>query len=396
MPAIGVGTFPMTSELVRPREVPGVMRIAPIAALPALPWLAVSLLVGGAARSAVPGAPTPESGCEQAHRGETADTPTIRWVSPEAEGDRAALAAWCSPVGGPVVLGGEGEGGATVDSIAIVSWNVHVGGGDVSRLVEELRAGTLSGGRPVRDFVLLLQEVHRASIDLPPASMGRVPGRVEEYSPTGERLDVVALARRQRLALFYVPSMRNGRIDGERAEDRGNAILSTLPLSELEAIELPREAQRRVGLAVTVRGRASDGTPWQLRLANAHLDTRSSGTRLWASFGAGRLRQARAVADALPTDLPVVLGGDLNTWSLPFLEDALPALRTRFPQTPAPLGAPTFSSGRLFSRTLDHFFFRLPESWTARYVRLDDRRGSDHYPLLAWVRPATPPPLRPY
>jgi endonuclease/exonuclease/phosphatase family metal-dependent hydrolase len=315
----------------------------------------------------------------------------IGWVLPEAASDRSELAAWCSPVGGPVVIPGDEEDTAYVDSIAIVSWNVHVGGGDVSRLVDELRAGGLSGGRPVRDFVLLLQEVHRASAELPAASVGRVPARVEEYPPTGERLDVVALARRQGLALFYVPSMRNGRVDGARAEDRGNAILSTLPLSDLEAIELPREAQRRVAIAVSIRGRASDGTPWRLRLANAHLDTRSVGTRLWASFGAGRLRQARAIADVLPTDLPVVLGGDLNTWSLPFLEDALPALRARFPQTPAPLEVHTFSSGPLLSRTLDHFFFRLPEGWAARYVRLDDRHGSDHHPLLAWVRPATPP-----
>ena len=379
------------AELMVLRVVPAVMRIARVGVVSAWPFLAASLLVGAVARSAVPSTPTPELGCKQAHAGEAADTPAIRWVSPEAASDRAALAAWCTPVGGPVVLRGGGEDEAPVDSVAIVGWNVHVGGGDVSGLVEQLRAGTLTGGRPVRHFVLLLQEVHRSSPHLPTSAAGRIPGRVEEYPPTGERLDVVAVARRGRLALFYVPSMRNGPVDGARAEDRGNAILSTLPLSALEAIELPHEAQRRVGLAVTVGARASDGTPWELRLANAHLDTRSTGTRLWASLGAGRLRQARAVADALPTDIPVVLGGDLNTWSLPFLEDALPALRARFPQTPTPLAVPTFSSGRLFSRTLDHFFFRLPQGWTARYGRLDDRHGSDHYPLLAWVRPVAHP-----
>ena len=35
-------------------------------------------------------------------------------------------------------------------------------------------------------------------------------------------------------------------------EDRGNAILSTLPLSDLTAIELPLESQRRVALQATV------------------------------------------------------------------------------------------------------------------------------------------------
>ena len=40
--------------------------------------------------------------------------------------------------------------------------------------------------------------------------------------------------------------MRNGSSAGDPAEDRGSAILSTLPLSEPIAVELPGERQRRV------------------------------------------------------------------------------------------------------------------------------------------------------
>jgi hypothetical protein len=53
-------------------------------------------------------------------------------------------------------------------------------------------------------------------------------------------LDVVALAKKYDLSLAYVPSMRNGSAtDPLEREDRGNAILSTEPLSDARAIELP-------------------------------------------------------------------------------------------------------------------------------------------------------------
>ena len=48
--------------------------------------------------------------------------------------------------------------------------------------------------------------------------------------------------------------MRNGR-PPQTDEDRGNAILSTEPLADLTAIELPFEQQRRVAVAATLRSR---------------------------------------------------------------------------------------------------------------------------------------------
>ena len=61
---------------------------------------------------------------------------------------------------------------------------------------------------------------------------------------SAQPVDVVAFAREAGLSLFYLPSMRNGLGAEDGKEDRGNAILSTLPLTELRALELPFVRQR--------------------------------------------------------------------------------------------------------------------------------------------------------
>ena len=73
-----------------------------------------------------------------------------------------------------------------------------------------------------------------------------------------ERIDIVEAAGRLGLSLVYVPSMRNG---SDTDEDRGNAILSTEPLSDVAAVELPFERQRRVAIdaAVSVTGQGLAG-----------------------------------------------------------------------------------------------------------------------------------------
>src|SRR5439155_5701261 len=112
-------------------------------------------------------------------------------------------------------------------------------------------SGTLTG-QPVGSFVLLLQEAYRSGADVPSKPSGRTSWASAQRPPHagGTRDDIVTIARRLKLAAFYVPSMRNG-APGATEEDRGNAILSTLPLSELTAIELPLERQRRVALEAT-------------------------------------------------------------------------------------------------------------------------------------------------
>jgi endonuclease/exonuclease/phosphatase family metal-dependent hydrolase len=99
--------------------------------------------------------------------------------------------------------------------------------------------------------------------------------------------------------------MRNGGSPDDPAEDRGNAILSTLPLSEPVAVELPGERQRRV---VIIAKAAT------ISIAVVHLDALGGARRLrlfWTPWM--RDWQVRYAAAVLP-DGPLVIGGDLNTW----------------------------------------------------------------------------------
>ena len=192
---------------------------------------------------------------------------------------------------------------------------------------------------------------------------------------------MVALARRLGLGAFYLPSMRNGSETGERAEDRGNAILSTLPLSDLAGIELPYGRQRRVAVAATVNGLDAEGEPWRLRVVSAHLDASTGPGRLWLMSGRVRERQAKHLGAALDGNVPTVLGSDLNTWAGGTREGAYGVLRGHFPQT-APSDRATFR----FGLTLDYLFLRLPAAWRGASRTLSDDFGSDHRPLIGWIR----------
>ena len=98
----------------------------------------------------------------------------VRWIGPDHPRDRKKLDAWCATVG-PVVVDRPSASTARMpDEVAVVSWNTHVGGGDVAALVRRLRRGDLTGGAPVADFVLLLQEVYRRGPAVPDARTGGV------------------------------------------------------------------------------------------------------------------------------------------------------------------------------------------------------------------------------
>ncbi len=317
-------------------------------------------------------------------------TPTLRWLTPADSTIQRQLRPWRHAVGPAVVAPGgwfgEGDG---LDSLAIVSWNVHIGGGDVPALVADLRKGALTGGRPVRNFILMLQEAYHTGA--PPvdsaARAWAVPTGVQPVPPSGQRTEIAELARDLGLSLVYAPSMRNGWTTGE---DRGNAILSTLPLGDALAVELPVEVQRRVALLVRFAGTTSTGKPWRLLVANLHLDNKSTARRGWGVRGGGRARQIQPLLSVLRSDStlrgPLVLGGDLNSWS-PFGEPVLKTLRGRFSEgNPPPKGGGTFAWGLGLSRRVDHLFFRLPDGWGAHYERVDSPYGSDHHPLIGWVR----------
>ena len=226
---------------------------------------------------------------------------TVRWVAPDDAVTRRLLASWCETVG-PVGFhrrSGTLNPGATL----VVTWNLHGGAGDVRALLTRLRDDERGAGRPEPNVILLLQEAIR---------IGAAPARVPSGSSIPRRVasrradvaDIMDVARMEDLNAIYVPSMRNGREgsngrDG-RPEDRGNAILSTLPISDVAAIELPFAAQRRVAVSARL-GDSSGG----LHAVSVHLDT----------FG-GHGRKASALVDALATlgvKGPLLVAGDFNS-----------------------------------------------------------------------------------
>src|SRR5262245_21800288 len=219
----------------------------------------------------------------------------VRWVEANDPEDRPVLNDWCRTVGPPMYVESTPVDPVrrSLDRIAVVSWNVHVGGGDLAALVDALRAGQITDGVPVADFVLLLQEAFRASPLIPvvPKRDSAVPPRIEGTPPTGERQDITTAAAALGLFSYYVPSMRNGERADPLPEDRGNAILSTRPLSSLTAIELPFEHQRRVALTATIDGENAVGTPWQIRVATLHPDATAGKRHLWLFASGTRARQ---------------------------------------------------------------------------------------------------------
>lgn len=307
----------------------------------------------------------------------------MRWVVPAAERDRERLLRWCETVGPIVFQPHPADSNVQpIDRLAILTWNLHVGGGDVDEVIRQLRRGDFTSGEPVEQFVLLLQEAYRRDVDVPariPRGYPiprRIAGRSSERGP-----DIQHFSRNDGLALLYVPSMRNG-LEPSDPEDRGNAIVSTLTLHGPVVVELPLEHQRRVAAIAEVEGRTRTGSPWRLRVADAHLDTALAIT----SGGpfAARRRQASALigalADSSAATVATVLAGDFNAW-LGDRDPAFGALRRAFPGTPQGPDQATWVGPLGVHARLDHIFVRGPVA-SSRVQRLPGRFGSDHYPLL--------------
>jgi endonuclease/exonuclease/phosphatase (EEP) superfamily protein YafD len=74
-------------------------------------------------------------------------------------------------------------------------------------------------------------------------------------------------------------------------------------------------------------------------------------------------------------------------------------MRADFPDLPVGSNEPTFYTAGIWPRRLDHLFLRAADVSGSPPERLGDRYGSDHYPLLAWIRftapPSAPAPARP-
>jgi endonuclease/exonuclease/phosphatase family metal-dependent hydrolase len=285
----------------------------------------------------------------------------VIWLLPDDPSHQAKLDATCRGVG-PVVVTGpavpeghrlrEERDADRPAELIVVSWNTYLGRGDLSGFVSKLTRGAFTDGRPVDSFALLLQEVYRSQI--------------------------LAFARERDLHAVYAPSRRRA---GE-ADDRGAAILSTLPVSDLLLVELPFEKQRRIALGATIVEGGGSEAPRQIRLVNVHFDTNVGLLRGGPS--AARRRQARALIEALGQwPSPLVVGGDFNTWWGDD-EPAIKELRRAFPDT-EPLRTRETWHGPLGTRNKLDYVFAKGLSRPATVRRLVRRFGSDHWPLLAVV-----------
>jgi endonuclease/exonuclease/phosphatase family metal-dependent hydrolase len=267
----------------------------------------------------------------------------------------------------------------------VLSWNVWIGRGRLREVVSRIRDGAFVGygADPDVPLIILIQEAYRSDSSLPPITGGR-SGRFL-VARLGVQEDVVEAAQALGLNLRYAPSMRNGILPS----DRGNAILSSLPLEDARAVELPLVLQRRVAVSAAVRCAGH-----RLGLVSAHLDPRGPPGYQWLGVG-GRALQTRHLVASIP-DETVVLGADLNlgrgrfepAWKLldgagftPGVPPSSPHWRHTFHTLP-----------RL---VLDYVLVR-DRAGSIRYARvhrLDEHPrdrgprvfGSDHHPLLARI-----------
>jgi endonuclease/exonuclease/phosphatase family metal-dependent hydrolase len=294
---------------------------------------------------------------------------SIAWFTPALERDRQSLDRWRQSVGPPVTPQLALDADAH-DALTIVSWNTAVGAADVATFVRSLPD-------PHRPLVLLLQEVYRGGSAVPSQleASSSFAGRLGGAAGGTEFRQIEDVGRLLHLRVYYVPSMRNGGLSSD--EDRGNAILSNLPLTDLQAMELPFERQRRVAIAATLQGHTSSGTPWQFRVVSAHLDNMGTARRAWIGSEYGRARQARGLVAMLRDDEPTILAGDFNTW-FGFSDQAYIETALAFPETRVTDRRATFH-GLL---RLDHVFYRLAPGWRLDVHRAASRFGSDHYPLV--------------
>lgn len=319
------------------------------------------------------------SGCTGHHtlvRYPTAEPAALAWFGPTSPDERVELGRWSGAVGPPVVLS-QDRPAPMVTSIVSVTWNVALDEGRIEQFVADVRAA-----HPDSAVVMLIQEAVRSGPDVPAqlAVDAIVPRRLGGKAADAVARDVRAVAERCGLNLYYAPSMRNGAPSASN-EDRGNAILSSLPLEDFSAIELPFERQRRVAVAATATVRSPSGAPVRIRFVSAHLDNMVGPRRLWVAGGMfARVRQAKGLIDSLQPYETAVLGGDFNTW-LGLAEPAVAEAQRAFPDTQITDRRPTFRN----LLRLDHIFFRLPDGWSARVERAADDYGSDHWPLIAVI-----------
>lgn len=307
-------------------------------------------------------------------------------LTPHEDDARLRLEGWRRNVGAPVALDqAPVTGHNAARSIVVLGWNVWIGRGRLREMISRIRNGEYAeqGAHPDLHLVVLVQEAYRSDASIPPSPVGHA-GRVL-VAQLGMQEDVVETAQALNLNLRYAPSMRNG----PSQSDRGNAILSTIPLEEARAVELPLVLQRRVAVSANIR---LNGT--RMRLVSAHLDPRGPPGHKWLG-SAGRALQAQYLLSTIDDDI-AILGADLNlgrgryepAWRL--LGQA--GFTFGVPPTSPPWRHTFHSLPRL---VLDYVLIRdrTGAVGQAQVHRLDEHPrdkgawvfGSDHHPLLARI-----------
>jgi endonuclease/exonuclease/phosphatase family metal-dependent hydrolase len=159
--------------------------------------------------------------------------------------------------------------------------------------------------------------------------------------------------------------------------DTGVALLSRLPLSDAERIELPWDAcPWRPRLAVAASLPFGVG---RLHVFNSHIDTHAAVE--------GQLEQHRAVlalADRVGEHDAVVLLGDFNTLDDGARRAARELLEARGYTTPLPTNTPTWRSG-FIRHHFDWVFTRGARVTRWGVARV--RGVSDHWPVWVEVEP---------
>ena len=299
--------------------------------------------------------------------------PGVTWMRWEHQ--QPTLDLWCQSVGPPVFAPGIARPGE-ISRLLVLSWNVHVGGADAEQLIGQLLDLSDEG----TGLVVLLQEAFRSGAAVPESSPEelRVPSSIRPRRPV---LDIVGVAERFGLWVAYVPSMRNGQGETlETREDRGNAVLSTEPLHDIRAIELPFGRQRRVVVAATVTPRTPALGP--MRVVAAHFDPSGS-----------RVSQAEALSERMASaaELPVVVGADTNA-RRGFRDRAVAAVSRQAVLESCGTGRthrwPLRLDVLLFFLVgrLDFMFSTLDANVVRTCRTLTDAYESDHLPLLLDVR----------
>jgi endonuclease/exonuclease/phosphatase family metal-dependent hydrolase len=296
------------------------------------------------------------------------------------------LERWRRNVGAPVALdNAPPSGNVAAQSVVVLSWNVWIGRGRLRELVSRIRNGQFvaQGAEPDAPLIVLAQEAYRSDLTIPADSSGP-SGRIL-VAQLGEQEDIVETAEALGMNLRYAPSMRNSTLQS----DRGNAILSTLPLESAEAVELPLVLQRRVAVSATVKIGSQS-----LRVVSAHLDPRGPPGHRWLG-ATGRALQAQHLLTSLRHDT-VVLGADLNLGRGRY-EPAWRLLRDAGFTSGIPASSPTWrhTFHAMPRLVLDYVLLRDASGAVeqARVHRLDEHPrdrgplvfGSDHHPLLARV-----------